>query len=134
MISGGGGNIAYSIAFRIAAGMFLGEKQRVIIHLLDMPGKQQEILEGVKAELHDCAFPLLHDIVCTSDLSVAFKDCDYNFLLGSKPRTADIERRDLLKDNGKIFIDIGTAINDNCTRDAKTIVVGNPCNTNALIC
>lgn len=76
----------------------------------------------------------MDDVVITSDLSVAFKDVSYNFLVGAKPRGPGMERADLLKDNGKIFVDVGKAINDNCTRDAKTIVVGNPANTNALIC
>ena len=93
----------------------------------------EEVLKGVQAELHDCAFPLLDDIVITSNLSTAFKDVDYNFLVGAKPRTKGMERADLLKDNGKIFVDVGKAINDNCKRDAKTIVVGNPANTNCLI-
>jgi malate dehydrogenase len=95
---------------------------------------QEQVLKGVQAELHDCAFPLVDDIVCTSDLATAFKDVDYNFLVGAKPRGPGMERADLLKDNGKIFIDTGKAINDNCKRDAKTIVVGNPANTNAMIC
>ena len=90
-------------------------------------------MKGVQAELHDCAFPLLDNIVITSNLSTAFKDIDYAFLVGAKPRTQGMERADLLKDNGKIFIDVGKAINDNAKRDAKTIVVGNPANTNCLI-
>ena len=101
--------------------------------MLDLPF-QEQVLKGVQAELHDCAFPLVDDIVCTSDLSTAFRDVDYNFLVGAKPRGPGMERADLLKDNGKIFIDTGKAINDNCKRDAKTIVVGNPANTNAMIC
>jgi len=133
LISGAAGQIAYSIVFRIASGEFLGKNQRVILHLLDLPF-QEQVLKGVMAELHDCAFPLLDDVVITSDLSVAFKDVDYNFLVGAKPRGPGMERADLLKDNGKIFIDVGKAINDNCKRDAKTIVVGNPANTNAMIC
>jgi malate dehydrogenase len=133
LISGAAGQIAYSIVFRIASGEFLGKNQRIILHLLDLPF-QEQVLKGVQAELHDCAFPLLDDVVITSDLSTAFKDVNYNYLVGAKPRGPGMERGDLLKDNGKIFVDVGKAINDNCARDAKTIVVGNPANTNALIC
>jgi len=133
LISGAAGQIAYSIVFRIASGEFLGKNQRVILHLLDLPF-QEQVLKGVMAELHDCAFPLLDNVVITSDLSVAFKDVDYNFLVGAKPRGPGMERADLLKDNGKIFVDTGKAINDNAKRDVKSIVVGNPANTNAMIC
>lgn len=117
----------------LRSGEFLGKNQRIILHLLDLPF-QEQVLKGVQAELHDCAFPLLDDVVITSDLTTAFKDVNYNFLVGAKPRGPGMERGDLLKDNGKIFVDVGKAINDNCSRDAKTIVVGNPANTNALIC
>ena len=85
-------------------------------------------------ELHDCAFPLLREVIVTTNQSEAFKDMDYGFLVGAKPRGPGMERADLLKDNGKIFVDTGKAINDNAKRDAKIIVVGNPANTNALIC
>lgn len=110
----------------------MGPNQRVILHLLDLP-QAQNALKGVQAELHDCAFPLLDDIVITDSQSVAFKDIDYAFLIGAKPRGPGMERSDLLKDNGKIFVDTGKAMNDNAKRDCKTIVVGNPANTNALI-
>merc|ERR1719230_594762 len=125
LVSGAAGQIAYSIVFRIASGEFLGKNQRVILHLLDLPF-QEQVLKGVQAELHDCAFPLLDDVVITSDLSTAFKDVNYNFLVGAKPRGPGMERGDLLKDNGAIFVNTGKAINDNCARDVKTIVVGNP--------
>jgi len=133
LVSGAAGQIAYSILFRIASGEFLGKNQRIILHLLDLPFAEK-VLQGVQAELHDCAFPLLDNIVITSDLSTAFKEVDYNFLVGAKPRGPGMERADLLKDNGKIFIDTGKAINDNAKRTCKTIVVGNPANTNAMIC
>merc|ERR1719183_1393211 len=133
LVSGAAGQIAYSIVYRIASGEFLGKDQRIILHLLDLPF-QEQVLKGVQAELHDCAFPLLDEVVITSDLSTAFRDVDFNFLVGAKPRGPGMERADLLKDNGKIFVDVGKAINDNASRDAKTIVVGNPANTNAMIC
>lgn len=100
--------------------------------MLDLPN-MENALQGVRAELHDCAFPLLDDIVITSDQSVAFKDVDYAFFVGAKPRLAGMERADLLKDNGKIFVSTGKALNDNAKRDCKSIVVGNPANTNCLI-
>jgi len=90
-------------------------------------------LKGVMAELHDCAFPLLDEVVCASDPSVGFKDIDYAFMVGSKPRGPGMERADLLKDNGKIFVNTGKAMNDYAKRDCKSIVVGNPANTNCLI-
>ena len=111
----------------------MGKNQRIILHLLDLPF-QEQVLKGVQAELHDCAFPLLDEVVITSDLSTAFRDVNYNFLVGAKPRGPGMERADLLKDNGAIFVDVGKAINDNAARDCKSIVVGNPANTNALIC
>jgi malate dehydrogenase len=114
------------------SGQFLGPNQRVILHLLDLP-QAQNSLKGVQAELHDCAFPLLDDIVCTDSQSVAFKDIDYAFFIGAKPRGKGMERADLLKDNGKIFVETGKAMNDHAKRDCKSIVVGNPANTNALI-
>lgn len=100
--------------------------------MLDLP-QMEDALKGVQAELHDCAFPLLDDVIITSNLSTAFKDADFCFLVGAKPRGPGMERAELLKDNGKIFIDTGKAINDNAKRDVKTIVVGNPANTNCLI-
>ena len=98
-ITGAAGNIAYSILFRIASGDFLGKNQRVILHLVDLPFAEKA-LQGVTAELHDCAFPLLDEVVATSDPSVGFKDIDYAFMVGAKPRGPGMERADLLKDNG----------------------------------
>jgi malate dehydrogenase len=131
-VTGACGNISYSVLFRLASGEFLGKDQRIILHLVDLPGSEQK-MQGVQAELHDCAFPLLDDVVYTSDLNTGFKDVDYAFMIGSKPRGPGMERADLLKDNGKIFVGLGKAMADNASRDCKTIVVGNPCNTNCLI-
>jgi len=84
-------------------------------------------------EINDCAFPLLKGIVTTDSAAVGFKDADYALLVGSKPRGKGQERADLIKDNGKIFVDVGKAINDNASRNIKVLVVGNPANTNCLI-
>ncbi len=100
--------------------------------MIDLP-HAEKALQGVRAELHDCAFPLVDDIVCTSDPSVGYKDLDYAFMIGAKPRGAGMERADLLKDNGKIFVGVGKAMSDYSKRTCKTIVVGNPANTNCLI-
>ncbi len=114
-VTGGSGNIAYSLAFRIArqrfinvvfSGELLGKDQPVILHLLDLP-IMEEKLKGVKMELDDCAFPLLAETVITSNLSTGFKDVDIALLVGSKPRGPGMERGDLLKENGKIFVDTG---------------------------
>lgn len=131
-VTGGAGQISYSLLFRIASGAFLGPDQRIKLQILDLPF-MQDSLRGVEMELHDCAFPLLDEVVYTDDYSVAFKDTDYAFLVGSKPRGPGMERGDLLKDNGQIFVGVGQAMNDNASRDCKTIVVGNPANTNCLI-
>ena len=98
-VTGAAGNIAYSILFRIASGEFLGKNQRVILHLIDLPFAEKA-LTGVQAELHDCAFPLLDEVVCATDPVTGFKDVDYAFMVGAKPRGPGMERADLLKDNG----------------------------------
>ena len=132
-VTGGAGQISYALLFRIASGAFLGPDTRIRLKILDLPF-MQENLKGVQMELHDCAFPTLDEVIVTDNLSTAFKDTDYCFLVGSKPRGPGMERGDLLKDNGKIFVGVGQAINDNASRNCKTIVVGNPANTNCLIC
>ena len=131
-VTGANGNIGYATVFRIANGAMLGPDQPVILHLIDLPNFQQG-LKGVHMELNDCAFPLLQDVVTTDNLSTGFKDIDYALLIGAKPRGPGMERADLLKDNGKIFIDTGKALNDNASRNVKILVVGNPANTNCLI-
>lgn len=110
----------------------LGPDQPVILHLIDLPFAMNA-LKGVTMELYDCAFPLLHSIVATDNQAVGFKDVDYALLIGSKPRGPGMERGDLLKDNGRIFIDTGKSMNDHASRNCKTIVVGNPANTNCMI-
>lgn len=131
-VTGAAGNIAYSLLFRIANGDLLGKDQPVIIHLVDLP-QAEEACRGVVMELEDCAFPLLKGCVVTSDYATGFGDIDVAMLVGSKPRGPGMERADLLKDNGRIFIGQGDAIDQNAKEDVKVMVVGNPCNTNALI-
>ncbi|MDR0633717.1 MAG: malate dehydrogenase [Azoarcus sp.] len=133
-ITGAAGQIGYSLLFRIASGEMLGKDQPVILHLLDLPvEKVQKALQGVIMELDDCAFPLLSGVVATGDPNVAFRDADICLLVGAKPRGPGMERADLLKDNGAIFIVQGKAIAENAKEDVKVLVVGNPCNTNAYI-
>lgn len=132
VVTGGAGNIAYSLLFRIANGDLLGKNQPIALHILDIPPAMQA-LEGVRMELEDCAFPLLHDIRIGSDPNVIFKDADYALLVGAKPRGPGMERKDLLHENAKIFVQQGKALNDHASRSVQVLVVGNPCNTNALI-
>ncbi|HHI78787.1 MAG TPA: malate dehydrogenase [Planctomycetes bacterium] len=131
-ITGGAGQIGYSILPRIAAGEVFGPDTPVILKLLEIP-VALEALEGVGMELEDCAFPLLKEIVCTDDPEVAFKDCDLIYLIGSKPRGPGMERNDLIRENGPIFTGQGAAIDKVAKKTVKTLVVGNPCNTNCLI-
>lgn len=131
-VTGAAGQIGYALLFRIASGEMLGKDQPVILQLLDLP-QGQKALKGVAMELDDCAFPLLAGIVCTDDPAVAFKDAQVAMLVGAKPRGQGMERKDLLTENGKIFIGQGEAIGKHAHPDCKVLVVGNPCNTNAYI-
>ncbi|MCG9915213.1 MAG: malate dehydrogenase [Phenylobacterium sp.] len=133
-VTGAAGNIGYALLFRIASGDMLGKDQPVILQMLEIPTEgAQKALKGVAMELDDCAFPLLADMVLTDDPKVAFKDANWSLLVGSKPRGPGMERADLLKDNGKIFIAQGRAIDEVAADDARIAVVGNPCNTNVMI-
>lgn len=131
-VTGAAGQIGYALLFRLASGDMLGADQPVILHLLEIT-PALPALEGVVMELNDCAFPTLAGIVATDDANVAFKDVDFAFLVGSRPRGPGMERKDLLEANGKIFGPQGKALNDHAKRDVKVLVVGNPANTNALI-
>ncbi|MCF7668554.1 MAG: malate dehydrogenase [Verrucomicrobia bacterium] len=131
-VTGAAGQIGYSLLFRIASGDMFGHDQPVILHLIEIP-PALEALHGVTMELDDCAFPLLKGITYTTDLNEGFKDVSYALLVGSVPRKAGMERKDLLNINGKIFIDQGKAIQENAASDVRILVVGNPCNTNCLI-
>jgi malate dehydrogenase len=133
-VTGAAGNIGYALLFRIASGAMFGPDQPVILQLLEVPVEgPQKALKGVAMELEDCAFPLLAGLVLTGEAEVAFKDANWCLLVGSKPRGPGMERADLLKDNGKIFIAQGKAIDAVAADDARVAVVGNPCNTNAMI-
>ena len=133
-VTGAAGNIGYALLFRIASGAMFGADQPVILQLLEIPVEgPQKALKGVAMELEDCAFPLLQDMVLTGDADEAFKDVNWALLVGSKPRGPGMERADLLKDNGKIFIAQGQSIDRVAADDARVAVVGNPCNTNVMI-
>jgi malate dehydrogenase len=133
-VTGAAGQIGYALLFRIASGEMLGKDQPVILQMLELPmEKPQQALKGVMMELEDCAFPLLAGMVGTDNPEVAFKDADYVLLVGAKPRGPGMERKDLLMENAKIFIEQGKALNKVASRNMKLLVVGNPANTNAYI-
>ncbi|HEY4038489.1 MAG TPA: malate dehydrogenase [Burkholderiaceae bacterium] len=133
-VTGAAGQIGYALLFRIAAGEMLGADQPVSLQLLEVPDeKAQKALAGVMMELEDCAFPLLASMQAFSDPMGAFRDADYALLVGARPRGPGMERRDLLSANGQIFTAQGKALNAVARRTAKTLVVGNPANTNAYI-
>ncbi|WP_026035542.1 malate dehydrogenase [Cupriavidus sp. BIS7] len=131
-VTGAAGQIGYSLLFRIANGDMLGKDQPVILQLLDLP-QAQAAVKGVVMELEDCAFPLLAGVVITDDPKVAFKDADVALLVGARPRSKGMERKDLLEANAQIFTVQGKALDEVASRDVKVLVVGNPANTNAYI-
>jgi malate dehydrogenase len=131
-VTGAAGQIGYALLFRIASGQMFGPDQPLILRLIEIPDALGA-LEGVVMELHDCAFPVLESVVPTADLNEGFRDINWALLVGSVPRKAGMERKDLLGINGKIFIGQGQAIEKNAAADVRVLVVGNPCNTNCLI-
>jgi len=131
-VTGAAGQIGYSLLFRIASGEMLGPDQPVILQLLEIT-PALSALKGVVMELDDCAFPLLAGVVQSDNANVAFKDADIALLVGARPRSKGMERKDLLEANGAIFTVQGKALNDMASRDVKVLVVGNPANTNAYI-
>jgi len=132
-ITGAAGQIGYNMLFRIANGDMLGKEQPVILQLLDIPAAQQA-LRGVAMELEDCVFPMLQQVIVTDDPRVAFRDTEVALLVGARPRGKGMERKDLLEANGAIFSEQGRILNELAARHVKVLVVGNPANTNALIC
>jgi malate dehydrogenase len=131
-VTGAAGQISYSLLFRLISGELLGSDQPVVLRLLEVP-QALAGLDGIAMELEDCAAPLLHDVVRTSDPETAFENADLAFLVGAQPRGPGMERKDLLKVNADIFSVQGRALNAAAKRDVKVLVVGNPANTNALI-
>lgn len=131
-VTGGAGQIAYNLLFRIATGELLGADQPIALHLLDLP-EGLGALKGVAMELEDCAFPLLKEIKLGEHPEEVFGGVHYALLIGAKPRGPGMERKDLLSENGKIFVEQGRALNRVASKDVRVVVVGNPCNTNCLI-
>ncbi|GAB5544866.1 MAG: malate dehydrogenase [Sandaracinaceae bacterium] len=131
-VTGAAGAIGYSLLFRIASGDMLGPDQPVHLQLIEIP-PAMKALEGVIMELNDCAFPLVSKIDAFDDPAKGFDGTQVALLVGARPRTKDMERKDLLGANGKIFVPQGKALNDKAARDVKVLVVGNPANTNAYI-
>lgn len=134
-VTGAAGQIGYALLPRIASGQMFGPEQPVILNLIEIQSdKALAALKGVAMELEDCAFPLLQGMLLTSDPKEGFKDVNWACLVGAKPRGPGMERNDLLKDNGAIFVGQGRAIAENAASNVRVAVVGNPCNTNAWIC
>ena len=131
-ITGAAGQIGYALAFRVASGAMLGSEQPINLHLLEI-ASALPTLSGVVMELNDCAFPTLNRIVASDDARVAFRDCHVALLVGARPRSAGMERKDLLLANAQIFSAQGKALNEVADRKLRVLVVGNPANTNALI-
>ncbi len=131
-VTGAAGQIGYALLFRIASGEMLGKDQPVILQMLEIT-PVLNALGGVVMEVEDCALALVHGIVRTDDASVAFKDAEYALLVGSRPRSKGMERKDLIEANAAIFSVQGKAINDHANPNIRILVVGNPANTNCLI-
>ena len=131
-VTGAAGQIGYALVFRIASGAMFGPDQPVILHLIEIE-PALPALNGVVMELDDCAFPLLKGVVPTADPKEGFNGVNWNLLVGARPRGKGMERGDLLSANGKIFGPTGKAIQENAASDVRTLVIGNPCNTNCLI-
>lgn len=133
VVTGAAGNIAYAILFMIGNGNLLGPNTPIDLVLLDIP-VAEKALEGVAMEIRDCAFPIINSITCTVDYAVGFRGVDIALLIGARPRGPGMERKDLMQANAKIFEGQGKAINTYANKNVKVLVVGNPANTNALIC
>jgi malate dehydrogenase len=131
-VTGAAGQISYALLFRLLSGDILGKEQPISLHLLDLP-QMEQTLAGIEMEIIDGCFPLLHEIKWGSDPYALFEDIYVALLIGAKPRSQGMERKDLLAENAKIFIEQGKALETGAKKSAKVIVVGNPCNTNAMV-
>jgi malate dehydrogenase len=131
-VTGGAGQIAYSVLFRIASGEMLGSKQNIVLKILETP-QAKKALEGVLMELHDCAYPLIEKVKICTKAEDAFEGANVALLIGAKPRGLGMERKDLLQENAKIFIEQGKALSSHADKRCLVLVIGNPCNTNALV-
>ena len=131
-VTGAAGQVAYAMLGRLASGEIFGPNTKIILQLLEIT-PAMGTLEGVAMELDDCSFPTLQDMILTDDPNIAFKDCNWALLVGSFPRKKDMERKELLDINGKIFVGQGKALAANAAADVRVLVVGNPCNTNCLV-
>lgn len=132
-VTGAAGQIAYSLLYQISSGYVFGYDQPIVLHLLDIT-PCMGVLNGVVMEIADCAMPLVRDVIATDDPNVAFKDVDAVFMVGAMPRREGMERKDLLAANVKIFKVQGQALDQHAKKSVRVLVVGNPANTNALIC
>ncbi|MCY4466416.1 MAG: malate dehydrogenase [Chloroflexi bacterium] len=131
-VTGGAGQIAYNLLFRIGNGEVFGADQPVVLQILEIP-PAMDALRGVVMELEDCAQPLLHDIIISSDPNVTFRDANWAILVGGRPRGPGMERGDLIAANGPIFVEQGRALNEGAAADIRVLVVANPCNSNCLV-
>ncbi len=131
-VTGAAGQIGYQLLFRIASGEIFGRNTPVALNLVEVEGALKS-LQGVVMELDDCAFPLLQDVVVTADPKVGFQDVNWALLVGAAPRKQGMERKDLIRINGPIFVGQGRALAEKAASDVRVLVVGNPCNTNCLI-
>ena len=131
-VTGGAGQIAYSLLFRLGNGEVFGPRQPIILQILEIP-PAMNALQGVVMELQDSAQPLLHDVIISDDPNVAFKDANWAILVGGMPRGPGMARADLIAANGPIFVAQGKALNDCAAADIRVLVVANPCNSNCLV-
>jgi malate dehydrogenase len=131
-VTGAAGQIGYALLFRLASGEIFGPNTKVALHLLEIT-PVLKALEGIVMELEDCAFPLLDHVVISDDAKTAFDGINWALLVGSKPRGKGMERSDLIRENGPIFVGQGQALAARAASDLRVLVVGNPANTNCLI-